>query len=131
MAITVNPVATAPFPVEGNKWSVSVYSADLEGGEIIKAAEAGKCHYIKKLKIRTASATIITVGERVAATGALTNILLGPMPFLIASSTDFDIEFEEETALKVQEGYGLAIIQVGAGATWIWCEGKTGKAGTI
>ena len=126
MGITNNNAIVAPYPVDGVEWAVSMYSADLEGGEMLKAAVAGHTQYIKKLKIRSATATIISIGDA-ADTGALTHTFLGPIAFLIASSTDFDLNFGPEKALKLTDSLGLAIIQVGDGATWIWAEGKTCK----
>ena len=129
MAITDNAIEVVSVPFEGEEWSISMYSANLTGGEILKAAVAGRTHYIKVLKIRCAAATVMSLGDAAAA-GALTHTFLGPIPFLIAS-LDFDWNFSQggqtPKAMKLTESLAFCIIQVGAGAAWIYAEGKTCK----
>jgi hypothetical protein len=129
MAITVNPIVMASVPTDGVIWAVSLYSTDLEGGETIKTAVSGKSHYLTKLRIRCSTTTVISVGDRVADTGALTTTLLGPATYTLASTLEsqFDIldRPSPEFALKFQSGYGIGIIAVGVANVWIWAEGKT------
>jgi len=130
MAITVNPIVMAEIPVEGDEWCVSLYSADLTGGETIKAAAAGKCHYLTRLEIRCDASSVISIGDRVADTGALTTTILGPIAFTLASTLESQIDFISRPgigkAVKFQNGFGIGIIAVGVAATSIWAQGKTG-----
>jgi hypothetical protein len=133
MAITANPIVMTALPMDGVVWARSLYSADLTGGETILSAVAGHCHYLTRIRIRCAGSTTISIGERVADTGALTTTLLGPEQYTLASTLESQFAIITLTppgfALKFQVGYGIGIIAVDATPTSIWAEGKTCKEG--
>lgn len=124
MAITDNNIVVDKIPFAGNKWAVSMYSADLTGTEEIKAAVAGKSHYIRRIVIRCSTATIMELGDG-AAGAALTHIFLGPIPFLIASTAGLELNFGEGEGMKLTAGLAFCIDQTLAGPTWIYAEGNT------
>jgi hypothetical protein len=135
MAITVNPVVMTNIPVNGKVWARSLYSTDLTGGETLLAAVTGSCHYLTRLRIRCAGSTTISIGERVADTGALTTTLIGPEQYTLASTLESQFAIMTLTppgfALKFQVGYGIGIIAGSAVAASIWIEGKTCKEGVL
>jgi hypothetical protein len=125
MAITVNPVVMTPIPPQGVVWARSLYSADLTGGETILSAVTGSCHYLTRIRIRCTGTTTISIGERIADTGALTTTLIGPDRYTLASTLESQFAIITLTppgfALKFTKGYGIGIIAVGA------TEGKTSQ----
>lgn len=127
MAITDNAISVSALPIDGEVWAVSMYSTDLSGTEEIKAAVANKSHYITRLVVRCSVATIMTFGDG-AAGAALTNIFIGPVPFLIASTAGLDLEFNggKDKGMKLTASLAFCVDQTVAGATWIYAEGKTG-----
>ena len=135
MAITANPIVMVPIPTNGARWIVSLYSADLEGGETIKTAVAGFSHYLTHLRIRCSTTSVISIGDRVADTGALTTTLIGPETYTLASTLESQWDILDEPcpagspplALKFQVGFGIGIIAVGVANTSIWAEGWTAK----
>jgi hypothetical protein len=122
MAITANAPTFASRPFGGNKWVISAYSADLSGCESLKAAVAGKSHYVTKLKIQCASAITITFGEG-ETTGAVTTIWLGPIPFS-ASGPAFEIDFGE-LSIQGTANTAITVDASGAGAAAVYMEGYT------
>ncbi len=111
MAITVTTLRAV-----GNSWAVHGYSADAQGNEILKAAETGKSHWIKKFAIH--SITAVTVQINADAT-----VLLGPFNFLTTVSTPFVYEFAEP--IQVTAGAGIKVDASGAGAVNVIVEGFT------
>jgi hypothetical protein len=78
MAITDNTsFELVVDPVCGNDWAKSLYSLDVSGGEDLVAAEVGKCHYVRRIKIYTQSVTDITVTIGAGQDTGITTIYLG------------------------------------------------------
>jgi len=125
MAITPNTINVQDLPTAGADWNVSLYSADLSGCEEIKAAVARANIYLTRIQIRTATALTLTIGSG-ETTGAVTTIHLGPIPFDAASGF-FAISFPDKKGMKCTEGLALVIDADGAGATWVYAEGRTCK----
>lgn len=122
MAITSNTISVVEIPIIGNDWVVSLYSADIQGCEDIKAAAAGKCHYIKKLLIHTITAMNLTIGSG-EGTSAVEAILIGPVP-IAAGNFVYEIDFGRK-GMKIPVGKAFTIDGSAAGAITIYAEGKT------
>lgn len=120
--MATNTINVREVPNEGNEWHASLYFADISGCEDIKAAEAGKSHYLQKLLIRTATKMTITIGSG-ETTSAPTTIHLGPIP-LDAASGIFSISFGKK-GMKVTDDLALTIDGSAAGDVMIYAEGKT------
>jgi hypothetical protein len=125
MAITANTITVRKPPLDASPWIVSLYSTDLSDCEELKAAVAGKCHYIRKITIFCASAITISIGGG-ETTDELTAIYLGPIPFA-ATSSQYVIEFPDD-ALVVAKATALCIDASGAGVAAVIAEGWTGQA---
>jgi len=125
MAITANTITMQKPPLDAVPFTVSLYSTDLSDCEELKAAVAGKCHYIRKISIFCASAITISIGGGETADD-LTAIYLGPIPFA-ATSSQYIIEFPYE-ALVVAKATALCIDASGAGVAAVIIEGSTGPA---
>lgn len=125
MAITDNSIVVKRPPLDSNRWTVSRSSADLSGGEELKAAVTGKAHYVQKITICCASAITVSIGGG-ETTGALTATYIGPIPFA-ATSSQYIFEFPDE-AMVLAVSTALCIDASGAGAATILVEGRTGPA---
>ncbi len=124
MSITSNTIEVVTIPVTGNDWAASLYSADIQGCEVLKAAEAGKCHYIKRILINTVTAMNITIGYGVSSSAPV-GILFGPIP-VAAGNFAWAISFAGK-GLRVPKGQSLTIDGSATGAVSIYVEGKTCK----
>jgi len=122
MAITTNILNVQGLPSNGPDWQVSLYSADLTGCEIIKAAVAANSIFLTKIMIRTATAMTITIGSG-ETTGAVTTNHLGPID-LDAASGFFPMSFGANRGMRCTSGLALTIDSSAAGAVWIYAEGK-------
>jgi hypothetical protein len=130
MAITDNAIAVSAIPTNGETWSVSAYSADLSGGEELKAAVTGSSHYVMKIWLNSASAISLNIGAGETG-GAVTTTYLGPIVFT-AAGPNYELDFTEPASLplkgmKLPVGESLTIDATGAGATAVYVEGKTCK----
>jgi hypothetical protein len=112
-----------PYPVEGNEWQISCYSADASGGEDLKAAETGKCHYLRKIKIYAQSVTDITVTIGAGQGTDVTTTYLGPIP-LSDTGGFFELDLGKNS-LKVASATALSIDTSAACPIFVWAEGKT------
>lgn len=122
MAITANTYNIVDIPSRANEWHVSLYSADISGCEIIKAAEAGKSHYLKRIEFRCATEMTVTIGSGANA-GAVLTVHLGPIP-LDAASGVFVKTFCGK-GLKCTSGLALTIDASAAGPIAIFADGGT------
>lgn len=123
--MAANTIVMKRPPLDSSKWFLSYSSTDVSGTEELKAAVAGKCHYIEKIMIFCASAITISIGGGETA-GALTATYLGPLPFA-ATSAVYVIEFPEE-AMVIPLATALCIDSSAGGNVFIWVEGRTGPA---
>ena len=124
MAITDNAIVAERRPIDGSKWFISMSSSDLSGTEILKAAVAGKSHYVTRLNIYSASAITVTVGGG-ENSGSLVNTYIGPIPFSTAGP-HYELAFNDKDAMKILTGIALTIDASGAGAVTVYAEGVTG-----
>lgn len=122
MSITANTYNIVEIPSEGNEWDVSLYSADISGCEDIKAAEAGKSHYLKRIEFRCATEMTVSIGSG-ETTGSVTTIHLGPIPFDAASG--IFVKTFRGKGLKCTSGLALTIDSSAEGPIAIFAEGKT------
>jgi hypothetical protein len=120
MAITLNTsFYIVQMPTYGNDWWVSAYSADTTGNEELKAAESGKCHYVKRLWIYTGSDANQTVSITSGAT-----VLIGPIPMNdYGGAACFD--FGPDKALQIPTGGALTIDAGAAGYVSVIVDGRT------
>ena len=125
MAITANAIEVVNDPVGGASWAVSAYSADVTGGEVLKAAEVGYSHYISKILVHAQSVTDITVtiGGGPVASSTVTTIYLGPIP-LSDTGGIFLINFGKRF-MKVGNDVSLAIDTSATCPIFVYVEGKT------
>jgi len=121
MAITSNTINVVAIPTEGNEWAKSMYTLSAADEEEIIAGESGKSHYLKKLMIRCATTTTISIGS--GSDGTMTTLHLGPIPVNAASGC-FTISFGEK-GMKCNSGLALVIITTDAAPIMIYAEGKT------
>lgn len=124
MAITTNTCIVVAIPNNGEEFRISQYSADITGAEEILAGVAGYAHYLRKLMIRCATTTTITIGSGENAS-AVATIHLGPIP-LNAASGIFNISFGCE-GLKFTDGASIVIDSADAAPIMIYAEGRTCK----
>lgn len=116
MAITLNSVANTG--VTGG-WIVSAYSADATGNEELKAAVAGMCHFIKKIRVDVCPGTTAKwIQINTAATA-----LIGPVDLTDYNST-FEYTFLDP--LKVPAGTAINIDEESASPIHVIMEGFTG-----
>jgi hypothetical protein len=130
MAITDNAIVVTAVPTEGETWSMSKYSADASGTEVLRDPVVGSSHYVMKIFLNSAAAITATVGHGAAGAG-LVATYLGPLTFT-AAGPNYVLDFTEPSALplkgmKLPVGTGLAIDTSGAGGIYIYVEGKTCK----
>ncbi len=124
MAITDNSISVVRPPLEGDEWCVSLYSADLSGGEDLKAAVTGKCHYVRKIQILTQSVTDVTVTIGGGQDTGVTTTYLGPIPMPDAGGSTI-IEFGPDHAMKIAAATALSIDTSAACPTAVLVWGKT------
>jgi hypothetical protein len=120
--VTQNTYNVVAIPTEGKEWAASAYSADWQDCGVIKAAESGYSHYIKKLMVRGATTCFISIGSG-ATTNAVTTIHIGPID-LNAAGGAFAISFGE-LGLKCTSGLAIYMDSSASGKLWVHCEGKT------
>ena len=124
-AMTSNSIVITKMPSDGAPFNLSLYNADVSGCEDLIALSAGKCHYVKKIKLYAQSVTDVTftIGSAETGPGTVSTIYLGPIP-LSDTGSNFEIDFGEN-AMKCAVGTALTIDSSAACPVFVWLEGKT------
>lgn len=122
-AMTDNAIVIAS--PQGLEWTYSLYNADVTGCEELLEASTGKCHYVKRILIKCATAATISVGSG-ETSSSLTATYLGPIPFGTSGDT-FYLDFGLNRAMKIPVSTALTIDGVGTTpAVFVYIEGTTG-----
>ena len=123
MGITANDIPVGNPPVDAVPFFASMYSADVSGGEDLKAAVSGKSIYVKKIQIICDTTATVDIGAG-QGTG-VTTIYLGPMP-VAEEGADIIIEFPEKQQMKVAKGVALSIDTSASAPIAVLIEGSVG-----
>ena len=115
-------VAGRELDTPGQSWAINAVIAAGAGCEELLAAPTAGAHYLESVTLACDAAITVTLGAGETA-GAVTTILMGPIPFAATNGSPVEVELVEP--VKLTDTSSFTLDASGAGDIWVQAGGFT------